>query len=322
MLLKLLESRRVVFVGGKGGVGKTSVASAVGASFAEAGDRVLVVSTDPAHNLGHLWSTEIGDRPRRLLTADTGSLDGLEIDPEATVSRHFAAVGATMAELVPEHMQDAARRHLELARHAPGSHESAILDRISEVVADGFETYDRIVFDTAPSGHTVRLMALPGRLSTWTGELLANRDRSEKFASALHGLGGARARREDAHTRLRATLVRRQERFETLRRTLLDADRTAFVIVFTAEAMPVAETIELHGHLDALGIEVASLVANRRSPVDAGELLAGRRQAEDRFLDRVRSALPEVPITELPLLPSAATQRGELDGLIEQLRRG
>src|SRR5699024_4257258 len=95
MLLSLAAERRVLFLGGKGGVGKTTVASALALAASRQGRRALVVSTDPAHNLGHLWGRRIGDRPTRLAE----NLQGLEIDPDATTDRHLADVGRTLKRL-------------------------------------------------------------------------------------------------------------------------------------------------------------------------------------------------------------------------------
>ena len=87
MLLRLAAERRVLFLGGKGGVGKTTVASAVALAAAREGRRVLVVSTDPAHNLGHLWGQKIGDRATPLGDGVGGCLAGLEINPDATTDQ-------------------------------------------------------------------------------------------------------------------------------------------------------------------------------------------------------------------------------------------
>ena len=129
MLLSTIADLDVVFVGGKGGVGKTTVASTLAMARALAGDRVLVVSTDPAHNLGHLWDTTVGDALVRLTPdlASGGYVDGLEIDPSATLDRHLAAVGRTMRRMLPERMRPHAEQHLALAREAPGSFEAAVL---------------------------------------------------------------------------------------------------------------------------------------------------------------------------------------------------
>ncbi|MEO7131409.1 MAG: ArsA family ATPase, partial [Dermatophilaceae bacterium] len=174
MLLELVARRKVLFVGGKGGVGKTTVASSLALAAARAGRSTLVVSTDPAHNLGHLWDRPVGDETVRLAE----NLDGLEIDPKRTTDEHLAAVGATMRRLMPEHLSGEIDKHLNLAREAPGTHEAAVLERIAETVEDAEGHYDLVVFDTAPSGHTARLMSLPETMSAWTEGLLKRQDRS------------------------------------------------------------------------------------------------------------------------------------------------
>jgi arsenite/tail-anchored protein-transporting ATPase len=322
MLLELAATRRVLFVGGKGGVGKTAVASATALAQARAGRRVLVVSTDPAHNLGHLWERPVGDRITPLARdldgpgPGGGLLDGIEVDPVATTDAHLAAVGATIRRLMPEHLAAEVDKHMELARDSPGTHESAVLERIAELVDTGLHDYDLIVFDTAPSGHTARLMALPEIMSAWTEGLLRRRGRAEKFGAALRGLedrdaaaesivGTERPRdpREERDLEIRRILLRRRERFEALREVLVDAERCSFVIVLAAERLPVLETVELHEQLVRAGVHVGALVINKRSPADAGDFLAERRALEEVHVATLRGALPEVPLLQVPLLP-------------------
>lgn len=306
MLLSLTSRRRVLFVGGKGGVGKTSVASATALARAREGARVLVVSTDPAHNLGHLWDLPVGDDATRLASPGAGLVDGIEIDPERVVSTHLAAVRETMHRMLPDRLWPAADRHLELAREAPGTHESAIVDRVAETLATGLSDYDLVVYDTAPSGHTLRLLAMPEHLTGWTESLLASRDRAERFGAAIQGLGG-QDRGADRDAELRRVLVRRRERFATLRDTIRDPGLTSFVVVTIAERLPVLETLALHEQLVKLGVDVGGVVVNRRSPAEAGPLLAGRRRLEDVETTTLREALPDTPLLELPLLPGALT---------------
>ncbi|MBN7792229.1 ArsA family ATPase [Microbacterium esteraromaticum] len=318
MLLEGLR-RRMLFIGGKGGVGKTSLASALGLARARAGERVLVVSTDPAHNLGHLWEREVGDAPAQLAVFESGELHGVEIDPHATIARHLAAVEQTMLQLLPEQQHGAARAHLDRAREAPGSHEAAVLERIAELSELGRTDYDAVIFDTAPSGHTLRLLGLPGQLAGWTETLLRNRDRSERFSAAMRGLTGRSDPQADAQAELRRTLQRRRDRFDALQKAIADPERAGFVVVFTAETLPVAETLEVVDSLRAMHVEVTALIANRRSPADAGELLHIRRRGEDVHLARVRDRVPSVALLEVPLVAGELTGADSLARIADLL---
>lgn len=309
MLLTVTREARVLFVGGKGGVGKTSTSSALALAHADSGDRVLLVSTDPAHNLGHLWDAALSDTPTRLITnhaerAGAGFIDAVEIDPQRTIDEHLKTVQATMELLLPERMHRHAQQHLSLAREAPGSHESAVLERIADLVHLGLRDYDRVIFDTAPTGHTLRLLQLPEQLTGWTETLLLNRDRSERFSSALRGLASGRdeAPERSAEAQLRSTLLRRKERFTRLNEVLNSSKLSGFVIVLTPERIPVAETLELAASLAGTGMAVQALVVNRRSPEDSGTLLQHRHRVETGHVTRLREALPRIPLVEIPLL--------------------
>ena len=126
----LLETAPVMFFGGKGGVGKTTVSAATAVRLAEAGKRVLLVSTDPAHNLGHIWDAQLSDAPTPL----EPNLHVVELDPAATTERHLAEVERSMRAMMPERMHPEIRRHLDLSRNSPGMHEAAMLEAVAELV--------------------------------------------------------------------------------------------------------------------------------------------------------------------------------------------
>lgn len=294
MLLNAIDDRRAVFVGGKGGVGKTSIASALALASARRGSRVLVVSTDPAHNLGHLWQRAVGDEVTTLWDG-SGRVDGVEIDPARTVDAHLAAVSDTMTRLLPEHLHRAARDHLDSARDAPGTHESAVLERVAETLETGLDRYDLVIFDTAPSGHTLHLLAMPERMTGWTEKLLANRDRSERFAAAYGALGGIKDT-SDRDAELRRMLLRRRARFSLMRDVLADPRRAGFLLVTVAEPMPLAESREVTTQLSELEIDLIGVIANRLSPAD---LMPGRAAREDSLLADLDLG---APLTRVPLV--------------------
>ncbi|WP_166997084.1 ArsA family ATPase [Paramicrobacterium fandaimingii] len=319
MLLDLARSRRILFVGGKGGVGKTSVSAALALAYARDGGRVLVVSTDPAHNLGHAWDRQLSDGLARVFTHEDGFVDAAEIDPQATIERHFATVAATMMRLLPDRLHASAQQHLDQAKSAPGSHESAVLERIAELVEISRDTHDLVIFDTAPSGHTLRLLSLPEKLTTWTETLLASRDRSERFAAAARSVVGTKDDEPSADAELRRTLIARRDRFELLRSLVTDSLATSFIVVSIAERLPVAESIDVVQQLTELGIDASSIVVNRRSPSDAGEVLADRRAREEEHLARLREAVGGIPITQIPLLAGDLAGADALSELAEHL---
>ena len=325
MLLKLATDRKVLFLGGKGGVGKTVTASATALHQAQAGRSVLLVSTDPAHNLGHLWEQPVGDEPVEVFRAEngTGSVHGVEIDPQLTIDQYLVEVGQTLRDFMPEHLHPQVTKHLDLAAQTPGTHESAMLERIAMTIEDGLQHYDLIVFDTAPTGHTARLMALPEIMTFWTEGLLNRRTKAEKFGAAIRSLDGdddpQSASGENRDRRIRQMLYRRKTRFETMRKVLTDATLTSFVIVLIPERVPVLETIELYDNLRETGIDVGGFVINRVSPTDAGEFLADRRQREEHHMAGLRTQLPKVPVDIVPLLMRDLVGTDALRELAEQL---
>lgn len=329
----LLETAPVMFFGGKGGVGKTTVSAATAVRLAETGRRVLLVSTDPAHNLGHIWSVSLSDTPTEL----EPGLSVVELDPATTTERHLADVERSMRAMMPERMHPEIRRHLDLSRNSPGMHEAAMLERVAELVDT--QGVDHIIFDTAPSGHTSRLLALPELMAAYTGGLMQRREQSDKFSRALRGLGGAD---EDPVQRrnqqIRTTLLRRRRKFERLRDILTDPARCTFTIVLTAERLPVLESTELYDDLTHHHIRVSGLVVNRRSPADAAadgagagtgagagagssasEFLAARRAVEDEALALLDAKLPNVPRVELPWLPGEIGTRAALADIAARL---
>ncbi|MDM7482408.1 MAG: ArsA family ATPase [Halomonas sp.] len=326
--------RRLLWVGGKGGVGKTTVAASLAVLAASRGKRVLVVSTDPAHSLGDVFDRQLGDTPRRLLP----NLDAMEIDPDREVEAHLARVVAQMRRYAAPEMMQELERQMRLTRQSPGTQEAALLERLARLMVDDEAPYDVIIFDTAPTGHTLRLLTLPEAMAAWTDGLLAHNRKSAELGKVLEHLTPKRGRDvatpfddptqdplEDLDERTRdvaSTLIERRRLFHQARRRIEDKSACSFLFVMTPERLPILETDRAVKALEEVGIPVAGVLINRVIPADAdGEFLAARRQQEATYLARIEQHFRHLPRPVLPWLPTDVQGIEVLEQLAAQLEQ-
>ncbi|WP_375056009.1 ArsA family ATPase [Zobellella sp. DQSA1] len=327
----LLTDKRVLLVGGKGGVGKTTVSSALALLAANRGKRCLLVSTDPAHSLADAFGREIGDSITRLAP----NLDGLELDPDREVELHLQKVLTQLKRFTRPEMYGEVERQIRLTRQSPGAQEAALLERIARVIEEGMESHELIIFDTAPTGHTLRLLSLPEAMAAWTQGLLRSNKRSEKLGEVLGHLTPRSGRDidtpfddpgehetaglDDRSKDITETLLARQRLFQRTRRVLTDGGQTALLFVLTPEKLPILETGRAVAALRAEKLPLAGLVVNRILPDDAdGDFLARRRQLEKGHLAEIERLFTTLPRYPLHLQP---TDIQGLEGLKEMAKR-
>lgn len=327
-----LLNRRLVWVGGKGGVGKTTVSAALAVLAARRGRRCLIVSTDPAHSLGDVFARQLDDTPRRLLP----DLDAMEIDPDIEVEAHLARVTAQMRGFAAPEMMDELKRQMQLTRQSPGAQEAALLERIARLITDPDLGYDLIIFDTAPTGHTLRLLTLPEAMAAWTDGLLTHNRKSEQLGKVLKHLTPKSGRdvntpfddpREDALSALdkrtrdiAETLLNRRRLFHQARRQLEDAKQSGFLFVLTPERLPILETARAVNTLQEAGIPVVATLVNRVIPDNAdGDFLERRRQQEASYLQRIDDEFGKLPRPRLPWLDTDVQGLEILEYLADRL---
>ncbi|MCC4265257.1 ArsA family ATPase [Oceanimonas baumannii] len=328
----LLTDKRVLLVGGKGGVGKTTVSSSLALLAARRGKRCLLVSTDPAHSLADAFGRDIGD----VITRLAPNLDGLELDPDHEVEQHLARVLAQLKRFTRPEMYGEVERQMRLTRQSPGAQEAALLERIARVMEEGLQTYDLVIFDTAPTGHTLRLLSLPEAMAAWTQGMLKSNQRSEKLGEVLNHLtpgkdvdspfGDPRAHETaglDERTKsITETLLARQRLFQRTRRLLTDAGQTALLFVLTPEKLPILETGRAVTALQEEKLPLAGLVVNRILPEEAdGTFLARRRELEKTHLADIARVFTGLQRYPLYLQPTDIQGLAGLDDMATRLEQ-
>jgi arsenite-transporting ATPase len=265
-----------VLYGGKGGVGKTTMAAATGLASAAGGVRTLVVSTDPAHSLSDTYETEIPAEPARI--REDVPLYAAEIDPDAAMEEGMFGADADplgglgemgdamggMGGEGPMGGADAGAAGEDgeglgglLGGTMPGADEAAAMRQLLEYLDD--PRFDRVVVDTAPTGHTLRLLQLPEIMDSMLGRVMKLRQRFSGMMDGIKGMFGGGDDEPDPS----ADLEELRERIERLRAVLRDPAKTDFRVVMIPEEMSVVESERLVARLDEFGIPVDTLVVNR-----------------------------------------------------------
>jgi arsenite-transporting ATPase len=298
-----------VFFGGKGGVGKTTVSCAYARKCADAGVDTLVVSTDPAHSVSDVFDQQFGDSPEPVDGID--GLAALEIDPDEEVTAHLDDIRNRLSDQVSASMVNEINKQLEMAHQTPGAYESALFDRFVEVMRES-DPYDRVVFDTAPTGSTLRLLGLPEFLEDWVDRLMYKRRQSiDLFEKAA--IGNNEPRRVMDGDPVLERLQERKEFFEFAGGAL--REDAAFFLVLNPDQLSVNETARAVDDMNAEGLGVSGLIANKLTPPpDDDENGRGARYLRDRIetetdrLDQVRESL------DPPLLAEIETRTREIRG--------
>ncbi|MHA7860068.1 arsenical pump-driving ATPase [Tessaracoccus sp. Y36] len=284
----LTDLPRNVFLTGKGGVGKTSVACALATRLADEGRRVLLISTDPASNVGQVFGVEVGHRV--VSVPAVPGLDAIEIDPEEAAHRYRERTLAPVRDFLKPEDLAAATEQLS----GSCTTEVASFNEFTELLAEPARTaaYDHVIFDTAPTGHTIRLLELPGE---WTGFL----DEGLGDASCLGPMSGL--------DKARGTYAAAVE-------ALASPERTRIILVARADRSSLDEAERALLELATVGIHASHLVVNGVLP---------QEEIHDALADAIRAreakAVEQLPLglrrLELDTLPLRATNMVGVDAL-------
>jgi arsenite-transporting ATPase len=275
----LANPTRVLFFTGKGGVGKTSVACAAAVRLADAGKRVLLVSTDPASNLDEVLGVRLGAAPAAV--PGVPRLEAMNIDPEASAAAYRERMVAPYRGVLP----DAAVASMAEQFSGSCTLEIAAFDEFARLLGGTASTtdFDHVIFDTAPTGHTLRLLSLP---SAWDGFLSAN----TTGTSCLGPLAGLQAQ---------------QKLYADTVTALGDANATTLVLVARPDVSALREAERTAGELAALGVRNQHLVVNGvfRAVEPADPVARAMERRGERAVAEMPPGLTHLPRTRIPLVP-------------------
>ena len=300
---------RLLLFGGKGGVGKTTTSAATAVWLADSGLRVLLVSSDPAHSTSDSLGVEIGSEPTPIEGVD--GLFGLEMDPESKISSLLPKLGGMMDNmgsgggmgglgslgmmLDPNAKQEMTEMRSEVQTSdmvIPGLDEALAFDELLRHVED--PTWDVIVFDTAPTGHTLRFLSLPELIESWSDRLIRMMRVSGGIRSMIFGRKESESMKEE--------LERFRRRVLHVRRVLSNEEITSFTLVTIPERMGINETLRAHESLREYKLPVPSCLVNRVTPEFDHPFLLNRREAELERIEELKGQLENVEIATMELM--------------------
>lgn len=294
-----------ILFGGKGGVGKTTCASATALSLAKDGYRTLVVSTDPAHSISDIFGVEAGPTPTSV--SDEHSLFAVEIDPEHRFNEHYADTFDTIMNEVQRFGVSTDELEGVDSGGIIGSDEAAVIDIFAEYAES--DNWDFVVFDTAPTGHTLRMLRLPEVLDSAVGTVLNLKSQVDTVTSTVTGFLNGDDGDEQGLEDIDVDGTR--NKLQRVSQVLQDPQRTQFFAVMEPEDLSLFETQRLLEQLDTYDIPVGGVVANKvlKDVDESCSLCSSRYEQQQEILAQADDEI-DVPVLQIPLYETPPTTEG------------
>lgn len=289
----------IIFVGGKGGVGKTTIAAALAVQLAEAGKKTLLVSTDPAHSLSDVLQKKLKGKEVQVFP----QLAAIEVDAAEISRRHFQKIEATLQSYAKPEMFPKIKEYLRLSQDSPGGQEAALLEYVCRMITRR-QDFRHIVFDTAPGGHTLRLLSLPSLMSAWTDGLLQQQNKQKNLKEAAQIFWQKKSdvfnpfspKRQNRWQQANEILEKRKKLFVEANTVLSNPQLCSFYLVMVPQPLPLEETQRTVRSLQNLSIHCAGIFINQIIPAQQSQSFwQEQRLRQESIMAQAKKSFPSVP---------------------------
>ncbi len=321
------EKYRAVFIVGKGGVGKTTIAASLAVKMADEGRNTLIISIDPAHNLGDVLGVKLSDRKKEVIE----NLYALEVDVEKLINRYLSALSERLKSMYHYLSVLNVEKYFDVIRYSPGIEEYAVLDYISKVLRENEDSgeYDVIIFDTPPTGLTLRVLTLPSLSLEWVKRLVALRIEILKRRAALKNIRGETRFRIGDQEYVLPTSEEEDEILHELRKYGNELDginsvfqnekKSTILSVINPEMLPLLETLRAEKTLRKFGMRIKLMFVNKVMKLkEVPEELKPKIVEQGEVIKKIKEEL-QAPMVLIPYLSKEPRGVEDLRKLLKKM---
>lgn len=292
---------KIVFVGGKGGVGKSTISSSLACNLSTQGKKTLLISTDPAHNLSDLFQVQFSNS----ITLLKPTLSVLEIDPIKEAKIYTQEIAKDNKAFVGAHSYEMIDRYYKSACENGITQESALFDRLVHIITEQIDQWDHILIDTAPTGHTLRLFTLAQTLKTWSKSLLKHQQKNIHLQSILDA--------PSANHKLLDKLESRYQRYTQFQNIL--HSQASIIFVLNPDYLSIQETKRAIENLE--NIKIYALAINKIAPSSSEEFFKNRFELQNQYLKMISDYFGEIKKWYIPLLDQDILKECQIKELLK-----